>query len=310
MASSDGRKLRREITSNEPVVIIVYYAVVPYTSILLYPPKNSIWRTYPSLDICDDACIQGGDDDVERIVREEIDAAGGSPPVFGLLGEADNLNMSDQRRIIGRWPLLFNCQKEEATSVIEYLQKWWLDLGNESIAPVDDVAVWRYTPILGQHDAFIKSDCGCFMTRMWAIDNQLFSQAKRFITSKLSIADAVADANAAITPVIEAEAAMPGHVKRKMIISMGTPSKRMIEVKKLDYSQMLRERDELFFSQCLLVRLLGKVSMYWEVKQVIEDFESSLKLEPYSSPKEPMQELRAYLDDMENKFPILKLSSI
>lgn len=311
LASANGLKLRQEIAADEPVFVIVEYAIVPYTKILFYPPKNSIWKTHPSYDICDDACIPGGDDDVEQLVREEIKAAGcARRPVFGLLDEADNLDMSNLNKPLNCWALGFNCQKERVQRHLAYLQNWWLALGAESLAPVEDNAVWLQTPIRKQYDDFVHSDCGCFMVHLWTMDKHLFSQAKRFIESRSSIVDDVADANAAITPVIEAETAMPGHVIRETIIWMGTPCKRMIELEKLDYRKMLKERDELFFSQCLVVRQLGKVSMYWSVKEVVENFTVSLKMAPYTYSQDPMQELRAYLNDMENRFPILKLSSL
>ena len=44
----------------------------------------------------------------------------------------------------------------------------------------------------------------------------------------------------------------------------------------------------------------------WNIKEAINDFNDSLRLHDYSYAKSPIKELQCYVEEMAEKFPILK----
>lgn len=306
IAAQDGAILRKQTACAQPLIVVVRYAVVPYLRLLLYPPENAIWRFAPAPEICPDEEIPGNDDEVERIVDAELARARVKKPVFGVLSEADNLDKSSLKKSIGWWPCGFNVKPEQLDARCAYLRNWWESFGEESIARVDEETVRQHTAIQAQYDAFEQSDCGHFMMNLW--ERQRFARAKRFAEGK-TIAQLVEDTAAHITPIVEAEAAMPGHVMREMIIRTGMYNKQLEEIAPFDADAALKERDALFYTQCQVVRRLGKVSMFWRVQKAIRRFEASLRLAPNTFSKDPLQELREYVQEMTNRYPVLKLTA-
>ena len=305
IAAQDGTILRKQTACAEPVIVVVHYAVVPYLRLLFYPPENAIWRFLPAPEICPDEEIPGNDDEVERIVDAELAHARVKKPVFGVLSEADNLDKSSLKKSLGWWAYFFNVKPEDLEARCAYLRQWWESLGEESIARVDDEIVRQHIGIQAQYDAFAQSDCGHFMMCVWERHEQRIARAKRFAEGK-PLEQLVAEAGAHITPIMEAEAAMPGHVTRETMIYMGMPNKRLIEIAPFDTAAALQERDALFYTQCQVVRRLGKVSMFWRVQKAIRRFEASLRLAPNTFSEDPMRELREYVQEMTNRYPVLK----
>ena len=93
------------------------------------------------------------------------------------------------------------------------------------------------------------------------------------------------------------------------MIYMGMPNKRLIEIVPFDTEAALKERDALFYTQCQVVRRLGKVSMFWRVQKAIRRFEASLRLAPNTFSEDPMRELREYAQEMTSRYPVLKLTA-
>ncbi len=308
IAAQDGAILRKQTACAQPLIVIVRYAVVPYLRLLFYPPENAIWRFAPAPEICPDEEIPGNDDEVERIVDAELARARVKKPVFGVLSEADNLDKSSLKKSIGWWPYYFNVKPEQLEARCAYLRRWWDTLGEESITRVDEETVRQHTAIQAQYDAFAQSDCGHFMMHLWARSPQRFARAKQFAEGK-PLEQLVAEAGAHITPVVEAETAIPGHVTREMIIRTGMPNKRLVEIAPFDADAALKERDALFYTQCQVVRRLGKVSMFWRVQKAIRRFEASLRLAPNTFSEDPLRQLREYVQEMTNRYPVLKLTA-
>ena len=306
IAAQDGAILRKQTACAQPLIVVVRYAVVPYLRLLFYPPENAIWRFMPAPEICPDEEIPGNDDEVERIVDEELARARVKKPVFGVLSEADNLDKSSLKKSIGWWPYYFNVKPEQLEARCAYLRRWWDTLGEESIARVDEETVRQHTAIQAQYDAFAQSDCGHFMMNLW--ERQRFARAKRFAEGK-TIAQLVEDTAAHITPIVEAKAALPGHVTREMIICAGIPNKLLIEIAPFDATTALQERDALFYTQCQVVRRLGKVSMFWRVQKAIRRFEASLRLAPNTFSEDPLRQLHEYVQEMTSRYPILTLTA-
>ncbi|MBR4738212.1 MAG: hypothetical protein IK051_11190 [Rhodocyclaceae bacterium] len=308
IAAQDGTILRKQTACAEPVIVVVHYAVVPYLRLLFYPPQNAIWRFLPAPEICPDEEIPGNDDEVERIVDAELAHARVKKPVFGVLSEADSFDKSSMKKSLGWWPCAFNVKPEQLDARCAYLRQWWDALGEESIARVDDEIVRQHTGIQAQYETFAQSDCGHFMMCLWELNPQRFARAKRFAEGK-TIAQLVEETAAHITPVVEAEAAIPGHVQREMIIRTGMYNKRLVEIAPFDADAALKERDALFYTQCQVVRRLGKVSMFWRVQKAISRFDASLRLAPNTFSEDPMRELREYAQEMTSRFPVLKLTA-
>lgn len=308
IAAQDGAILRKQTACAQPLIVVVRYAVVPYLRLLFYPPENAIWRFAPAPEICPDEEIPGNDDEVERIVDAELARARVKKPVFGVLSEADNLDKSTLKKSLGWWPCAFNIKPEHLDARCAYLRRWWDALGEESIARVDDEIVRQHTAIQAQYDAFAQSDCGHFLMYLWECNEQRFARAKHFAEGK-TIAQLVEETAAHITPIVEAEAAMPGHVMREMIIRTGMYNKRLIEIAPFDAEAALKERDALFYTQCQVVRRLGKVSLFWRVQKAIRNFEASLRRAPNTFSEDPLPELRDYAQEMTSRYPVLNLTA-
>lgn len=307
IAFVDGLEFRRKISSsNKPVVVVVHYRIMPFVTIMFFPPLNSIWRMYPSKKICNDQDMREDDLGSKLMVEEEIGKIGEVAPISGVFNLADIFERTNKKTNIGCWRFRFNVKCERLGEIHAYLQNWWSSLGEECIARVDDGAVWQSSWWEKQWNFIKGNDCCHFMLRLWELDHAFFNKADKFIQAERSMDDVIIKASKVILPTIEAVSSMPGKVMRKMIIQSGMPNKRISSPNIISYQCKLKERDMLYYKQCLIVRRLNRVSMYWNIKEAINDFNDSLRLHDYSYAKSPIKELQCYVEEMAEKFPILK----
>ena len=307
IAFVDGLEFRRKISSsNKPVVVVVHYRIAPFATIMFFPPLNSIWRMYPSKKICNDQDLRENDLESKLMVEEEIGKIGDVAPISGVFNLADIFERTNKKTNIGCWRFRFNVKCERLGEIHAYLQNWWSSLGEECITRVDDDAVWQSSWWEKQWDFIKRNDCCHFMLRLWELNDSSFNKANKFIQAERSMNDVIVKASKVISPIIEAVSSMPGKVMRKMVIQSGMPNKRISSPNIINHQCKLRERDALYYKQCLIVRRLNKVSMYWNIKKAINDFNDSLQLHDYSYVQSPIKELQCYVEEMAEKFPILK----
>ena len=49
VACVNGLEFRKKIASEQAVLVVVDYCVIPFITLMFYPPRNSVWRMYPSM---------------------------------------------------------------------------------------------------------------------------------------------------------------------------------------------------------------------------------------------------------------------
>ena len=148
------------------------------------------------------------------------------------------------------------------------------------------------------------------MLHLWELSGISFARVSAFADSENSMDELFLKVEKSIVPAVEVVSGMPGKVMREMIIRNGMPDKRMNPVPNIDFKSELKKRDVLYYKQCVLVRRLNRVSMYERVKNAVSDFEKSLMLFDYTCKENPMEELKAYLKTVVNKFPILTVEKL
>lgn len=105
VAYVNGLEFRGKISAEQPVLVVVNYHIMPFITLMFYPPLNSIWRIYPSMTVCYDEHLEESDADAELIVDKEIQIAGGKMPIAGILNFSDFLKNLMRFPILGRGDL-------------------------------------------------------------------------------------------------------------------------------------------------------------------------------------------------------------
>lgn len=310
VACVNGLEFRKKIASEQAVLVVVDYCVIPFITLMFYPPRNSVWRMYPSMTVCRGEDLDGNDEYAEWMVNEEIGMAGGKAPVSGVLNLADFFEKSSPVDSIGPWGFRFNARAESFEKICGYLENWWNSLGDECLIKVNDDSTWQRLWWEGWW-SFVQKDDAChFMLHLWELSDISFARVSAFADSENSMDELFLKVEKSIVPAVEVVSGMPGKVMREMIIRNGMPDKRMKPVPNLDFKSELKKRDMLYYKQCVLVRRLNRVSMYGCVKNAVSDFEKSLMLFDYTYKENPMEELKSYLEAVVNKFPILAVENL
>lgn len=310
VAYVNGLEFRRKISVEQPVLVVVNYRIMPFITLMFYPPLNSIWRIYPSMTVCYDEHLEGSDADAELMVDEEIQIAGGKMPIAGILNFSDFFEKSNEVSNIGPWRFGFNTRPGFFEKIYNYLKNWWYSLGDECTVKESDELTWQWSWWEGWQNLIQKDDACHFMLKLWELNTHSLARASSFANSENSIDNLSLKVGKSIVPAVEAVSKMPGKVMREMIIKSGMPNKRAKLITEFNFNDELKKRDILFYKQCALVRRLNKVSMYWRVKDAISSFERSLALFDYTCKEEPMEELKSYTKSMVDKFPVLAVENL
>ena len=108
----DAMTLRGVVSNEEPTMVVVHYKVIPFVTVLFYPPVNCLWKIFPSTEVCQDQNLEGDDVVAEHLLNAELSYLDGSSLAAGILNIADYFEKSNSDKNIGPWRFRFNAEKE------------------------------------------------------------------------------------------------------------------------------------------------------------------------------------------------------
>lgn len=303
-------EVRNDYSGTEPCLVLIRYATLPFASLLLFSPKDSIWTMKVGEKLDSHFPADLGDDESLQLLNEELLACSVSKPIHGLLSLADDTDQSDYSRRLGAWCQRIEMPLAAIDDCIKWLDGWWGQLGSNTIFYVRD-AVSGVDGWGAIKSSTIPSEDVDLFLNIWSVsDVRLAPPASSYRGRFYSAIAALLDGSVPALRISEELRCSlhMGHVGRDALIRSFRPSKRLAmqpNPEKL-WSELLT-RDELFALLSRLVNLLNSVSMYQSVRDALEEYSISVKTVPIAGQPEfdAMLELSDYCARVLEKYPIL-----
>lgn len=303
-------EVRNDYSGVEPCLLLIRYATLPFASLLLFSPKDSIWTMKVGEKLDYDFPADLSDDESLLLLKEELLVCGVLRPIHGLISLADDMDQSDYSRRLGAW-----CQRIEVPlpivdDCIKWLESWWHQLGSNTIFYVRDSisSVDGWGAITSS--IIVSEDIDLFLNIWSATDVRLAPPASSYRDRFHSAIAALSNETISAMRITEEFfcSLNLGHVSRDALIRSFRPNKRLTtqpDAEKLWLE--LATRDELFALQSRLVNLLDSLPMYGSVKDAIEAYSISIGAIPIVGQPEfdALHELADYCARVLKKYPIL-----
>lgn len=308
----DAMTLRGMVSNEEPTMVVVHYKVIPFVTVLFYPPVNCLWKIFPSTEVCQDQNLEGDDVVAEHLLNAELSYLDGSSLAAGILNIADYFEKSNSDKNIGPWRFRFNAEKESVDRLFLYLSEWWTSLSEACLARIDDQLTNQSNWWERQWEFLVCNDFCFFMQNVWRLDVESNERVIEYYRSRGGFEKTLLDGISAVSPGVEVVASMPGDVMRSAFIKMHLPNRKLVASVKSSHPAKLGVFDGMYSLQCRIVDAMDLVSMYWASEKSYDDYRSSLNLSGFQGDSSftPDQVMEKYLSRMLNRYPILGRKSL